>query len=104
MACRATGRLTRSCTPTSPPPSITTTPTKALTLLNNKLTVQWAQALAGRVLREAGADQGDWPAVACRLAYCRSTNPDEVDAMRKFLDHQSSIVAEHAALPSYMPE
>ncbi len=37
---------------------VSTTPTQALTLVNSDLVYQWSQALAGRVISEAGKDEG----------------------------------------------
>ncbi len=36
---------------------VSTTPTQALTLVNSDLVYQWSQALAGRVINEAGKDE-----------------------------------------------
>ena len=56
---------------------MTTTPLQALTMMNNELVLSWAQAFAGRVLKETGqtADRDAWVTYAFRLAYGRK--PDE---------------------------
>ena len=76
---------------------MTTTPSQALTLLNNKLVLDWAQHFAGRVLADAGPDREALVRSAWRLAYSREPGSDEMETMCRFFDRQTAIVAERLA-------
>jgi hypothetical protein len=71
----------------------TTTASQALTLLNDKLSLQWAQALAGRVLAAAGNGREAQIDAAYRLAFGRHVSGDESRLIGRFLDSQ--IAAEN---------
>ncbi|HXR39795.1 MAG TPA: DUF1549 and DUF1553 domain-containing protein [Terracidiphilus sp.] len=71
---------------------ITTTAPQALTMLNDKVTLEWAQAFAARAL--AAQDPVDR---AYRLAYSRSPDPWEKDTVATFFHKQKAITAERAA-------
>jgi hypothetical protein len=73
---------------------VTTTPSQALMLLNDKLALQWAGHFAGRVARDAGPDRRAMIDAACRLAFCRPASPEEMHLMNQFLDRQQSIIAD----------
>jgi mono/diheme cytochrome c family protein len=87
----------------------TITAPQALTLLNGKLALEWAQAFAGRLLAEAGPSPpaspgGSSPAAlermierAYRIAFSRPPAADEVATALAFLDRQRAIIAERAA-------
>ena len=55
--------------------NVTTSPIQALTLLNSKLTLDWAQSFAGRVLEGAGSDFNKQIEIGFRFAYGRA--PDQ---------------------------
>jgi hypothetical protein len=76
---------------------VTTSPIQALTLLNNKLTVEWAQAFAGRVLSEAGTDFDRQIDTAYRLAFSRSPDKAEQEIARRFFDRHREILYERLA-------
>ncbi len=86
-----------------------TTAPQALTLLNSKLTLAWAQAFAGRVIRLAGEDVDAQIDSAYRLAYSHSPSADARDLALSFFHRHREIVAERAsgheklALPQPMP-
>ena len=84
---------------------ITTTAPQALTLLNDRVVLEWAQAFAGKAL--AAKDPVD---AAFRLAYSRPPDPWEKDTVATFFHKQSSLIhdreakGEKLALPSSVPE
>jgi Protein of unknown function (DUF1553)/Protein of unknown function (DUF1549) len=84
---------------------VTTTAPQALTLLNDKTVLQWAQAFAGRVL--TAPDPVD---AAFELAYQRRPDSWERDTVSTFFHKQKAVIAERAArgeklaLPAAAPE
>jgi hypothetical protein len=79
--------------------NMTTTPLQALTMMNNGLVLKWAQAFAGRVLRETGqtADRDAWVTYAFRLAYGRRPDAGEAEAVKTFFDRHRQILQQQAA-------
>ena len=79
--------------------NMTTTPLQALTMMNSGLVLKWAQAFAGRVVRETGqtADRDAWVGYAFRLAYGRKPDAGESEAVRKFFERHREILAQHVA-------
>lgn len=71
----------------------TTSPLQALTMLNNKLTLQWAQAFAGRVLDQAGGNQTLQVEHAYRLAFGRAPKERELSRALLFLNEQEKLTA-----------
>ena len=84
---------------------VTTTAPQALTLLNDKTVLQWAQAFAGRAL--AAPDPVE---AAFQLAYQRRPDAWEKDTISTFFHKQKGLIAERAArgeklaLPSPAPD
>jgi hypothetical protein len=84
---------------------VTTTAPQALTMLNDRVSLEWAEAFAGRAL--AAKDPVDR---AFRLAYSRPPDGHEKDTVATFLHKQQSVIAgrlskgETAALPVSAPE
>jgi hypothetical protein len=84
--------------------SVTTTAPQALTLLNDKVILDWAQAFAARAL-----EAKDPVERAFRLAYSRPPDPWEKDTVATFVHKQSALIAARAAkgeklaLPPAMP-
>jgi hypothetical protein len=71
---------------------VTTTAPQALTLLNSKLSLEWAQAFAGRILRSALPVRAVQVRAAYRLAYSRRPDvPEEARAL-KFMERHRDIV------------
>jgi hypothetical protein len=75
----------------------TITAPQALSLLNDKLTLEWAEAFAGRVMRQAGADANAQIENAYRLAYGRRPDGWEKDTVLTFFAKQKGIVTERVA-------
>ncbi|MEO7648823.1 MAG: DUF1553 domain-containing protein, partial [Bryobacteraceae bacterium] len=77
--------------------SQTVTAPQALTLLNAADSLEWSQALAGRVLERAGDDTQAQVAEAFRLAYSRPADPWEKDRIMTFLNLQRKLLADRQA-------
>src|ERR1051326_5833409 len=75
----------------------TITAPQALSLLNDKLTLEWAGAFAARVIEKAGADANAEIENAYRLAYGRRPDGWEKDTVLTFLAKQKGIVADRVA-------
>ena len=75
----------------------TTSAPQALTYLNSEMVLGWAQAFAGRVMQEAGADVNKQIETAYRYAYSRKPNGSEKDTALTFFNRHKQIVAERAA-------
>jgi len=86
----------------------TITAPQAMSLLNSKVSLDWAEAFAGRVLKQAGTDQNRQIENAYRLAFGRKPDGFEKDSVLTFLSTQKSLVAGRApaelALPTFIPE
>ncbi|HCC57075.1 MAG TPA: hypothetical protein DEQ47_07380 [Solibacterales bacterium] len=86
----------------------TITAPQAMSLLNSKVSLEWAQAFAGRVLQQAGADPRAQIERAYRLAFGRRPDGFEKDSILTFLAKQKQVIAgragEKLALPRFMPE
>lgn len=88
----------------------TITAPQALSLLNGKVVLEWAQAFAGRVIREAGPDLGAEIDRAYEIAYSRRPDASERDTIQTFFAKQQSVIArrqaegQKLALPTSMPE
>ncbi len=81
----------------------TTTAPQALTLLNGKLTAEWARHFAGRVLDQAAGDPGRQVEAAYSLAYSRPPDPWEKDTAQTFLARQADIIAAQTAEENAAP-
>jgi hypothetical protein len=90
--------------------NVTTSPIQALNLLNSKMSLEWAQSFAARVLGSAGGDRDKQIETAFRLAYCRLPDKAEKEIAQRFFESQREILAERAArggelaLPPALPE
>jgi hypothetical protein len=79
-------------------------------MLNNKLTLEWAQSFAARVLESSGPDFDRQIDAAYRLAFSRSPGNSERETARKFFDRHREILNERVAsgeplaLPARTPE
>ena len=76
---------------------VTTTPLQALTLLNNDLVFQWSQALAGRVIREAGKDESDQIDRLYQILFSRDATRGEKKVLEAFWDEHEKVIADKAA-------
>jgi hypothetical protein len=68
-------------------------PSQSLILMNDALVLDWARALAGRVLNDAGLSLDQQVDRAYRLALSRPPAAAEREAVLDFLDRQSSLLA-----------
>jgi hypothetical protein len=75
---------------------VTTTPLQALTLYNSDLVFKWSQALAGRVLNEAGSDESAQLDRLYQILFSRKPSDAEKEALRAFLDQHQKTIAEKA--------
>jgi hypothetical protein len=89
----------------------TVTPSQSLDLLNNGLILDWAQALAGRILNDNGLTPDAQVERAFKLTYGRDPNADEKKLALDFLAKQKAIMVQRLAgdektkppLPANMP-
>lgn len=89
--------------------NITNTAPQALTMLNGKVTYEWSQAFAARVLKAAGADDNAQVEQAYRLAYGRRPDGSEKDTALTFFVQHGKLLADRTArneaiaLPAELP-
>jgi hypothetical protein len=76
--------------------NVTTSPIQALHLLNDRLTLAWAQSFAGRVLDCAGDTFDRQIETAFLLAYARKPDQQEKQIAREFFRNHVKILAERA--------
>ncbi len=72
----------------------TVTPSQSLDLLNNGLILDWAQALAGRILNDTGLTPDAQVERAFKLTYGREPSAEEKKLASDFLAKQSAIMAQ----------
>jgi hypothetical protein len=89
--------LTQSFDPADPSHAhhkrdVTTTPLQALTLFNSDVVFNWSQALAGRVIREAGQDENAQLTRLYEILFSRAPNKSEKAALKDFLDKEEKII------------
>jgi len=72
---------------------VTTTPLQALTLFNSDIVFGWSQALAGRVINEAGKDESAQLDRLYEVLFARKPTAAEKTALKSFLTEQEKIVA-----------
>jgi hypothetical protein len=71
---------------------VTTTPLQALTLFNSDVVFGWSQALAGRVIREAGKDETAQLNRLYEILFARVPTKAEKVALKDFLDKEEKII------------
>ncbi|MBS1161083.1 MAG: hypothetical protein H6R15_3502 [Proteobacteria bacterium] len=71
---------------------VTTTPLQALTLFNSDITVNWSQALAGRVINEAGKDENAQISRLYQILFSREPSKAESAALKAFLVKEEAAV------------
>ncbi len=87
----------------------TITAPQAMSLLNGKVSLHWAEAFAGRVLQQAGTDPNAQVESAYRLAFGRRPDGFEKDSVQTFFAKQKPVIAERLAagekiaLPAVVP-
>ncbi len=75
---------------------VTTTPLQALALVNNDLVFQWSQALAGRVISEAGGDETARIDRLYQILFARNPDGYERSVLKDFLDEHEKLIASRA--------
>jgi hypothetical protein len=73
---------------------VTTTPLQALTLYNNDQVFQWSQALAGRLIREAGNDESAQIDQLYQILLSRNPDTVEKTTISSFLTSHQSVIRE----------
>ena len=87
----------------------TITAPQAMSMLNGQVSLEWAEAFAGRLLKDAGTDANKQIDEAFRLAFGRHPDGFEKDTVQTFFQTQHQLVAarvnggEKLALPTAMP-
>ena len=87
----------------------TVIPSQALVLMNDKLVLQWSEALASRILNDPGLSTDQEIERAYRLVLSRAPRTKEEQEVRGFLDSQAALIAqrlekhEAVALPASLP-
>lgn len=76
---------------------VTTTPLQALTLFNSDVVYEWSQALAGRVINEAGPNEAAQLDRLYEILFSRKPNKTERSALQAFLAEQQIVVRQKAA-------
>ena len=71
---------------------VTTTPLQALTLFNSEIVVNWSQALAGRVINEAGNNESAQLSRLYQILFSREPSKEEKAALKDFLAREESVV------------
>jgi hypothetical protein len=79
---------------------VTTTPLQALTLFNSDVVFGWSQALAGKVIREAGNDESAQLDRLYQILYARNPDKSEKSALQAFLGSQEKLIKEKASASS----
>ena len=75
---------------------VTTTPLQALTLFHSDVVFGWSQALAGRVICEAGNDEAARLNRLYEILFARSPDESEKSSLLAFLNSQSKVLKEKA--------
>ena len=73
---------------------VTTTPLQALTLFNSDVVFGWSQALAGRVIREAGNDESAQLDRLYQVLFARNPDKSEKASLQAFLGSQEKLIKE----------
>ncbi len=71
---------------------VTTTPLQALTLINDETVFQLSQAIAGRVIHEAGSDENAEFTRLFEILFSRNPDDFEKAALARFLDDHQKVL------------
>ncbi|MEI6066415.1 MAG: DUF1549 and DUF1553 domain-containing protein [Methylococcaceae bacterium] len=71
---------------------VTTTPLQSLALFNSDIVFGWSQALAGRVINEAGSDESAQLDRLYEILFARKATATEKETLQKFLDSHEKVV------------
>ena len=75
---------------------VTTTPLQALTLFNSDVVFDWSQALAGRVINEAGNSDDAQISRLYEILFSRQPNKVERTALKDFLSNEQNVIRDKA--------
>jgi len=81
----------------------TVTPTQPLAMMNDELVMEWARALASRVLNDGGLSAQQQIERAYRLVFSRAPKPEESQSILDFLNQQSGLIAARLAKNDPVP-
>ena len=76
---------------------VTTTPLQALTLFNSDIVFGWSQALAGRVITEAGNDETAQLNKLYEVLFSRAPSKEERTVLKQFLVAQEKVIQQKAS-------
>ncbi|PQO89868.1 hypothetical protein C5614_28370 [Massilia phosphatilytica] len=76
---------------------VTTTPLQALTMFNSDIVFEWSQALAGRVINEAGNNEDAQLNRVYEILFSREPSKTERAALKSFLAQEQIAIREKAA-------
>jgi hypothetical protein len=76
---------------------VTTTPLQALTMFNSDIVFEWSQALAGRVINEAGNNEDAQLNRVYEILFSRAPTKAERAALKGFLAQEQIAIREKAA-------
>lgn len=71
---------------------VTTTPLQALTLFNSDIVVGWSQALAGRIITEAGTSEDAQLNRLYQILFSRKPDNSEKSALKSFLKNEAKVI------------
>jgi hypothetical protein len=71
---------------------VTTSPLQSLALFNSDVVYGWSQALAGRVINEAGTDESAQLDRLYQILFARKASDSEKEALAKFLNNHEKTV------------
>jgi arylsulfatase A-like enzyme len=73
---------------------VTTSPLQSLALINSDVVFEWSQALAGRVINEAGNDEQAQLDRLYQILFSRKASDTEKETLQKFLNNHEKVVRE----------
>lgn len=76
---------------------VTTTPLQALTLFNSDVVFDWSQALAGRVINEAGSDETAQLNHLYQILFARTPSKTERASLKDFLAQEQIVIRQKAS-------
>lgn len=76
---------------------VTTSPLQSLALINSDVVFGWSQALAGRVINEAGNDESAQLDRLYQILFARKASGPEKETLQKFLNNHEKVVREKTA-------
>jgi hypothetical protein len=81
---------------------VTTTPLQALTMFNSDIVFEWSQALAGRVINEAGSNEDAQLNRVYEILFSRAPTKTERATLKGFLAQEQIAIREKAATGQFV--